>query len=423
MELYRGGGQDTKLANSYGTDFANFSNFKGNDKNDAMRLTTSTYNTVKKQYMQLQHELPGIVIDFEPMPNPQTSGKKREGFFNYQQQLDAWRDNALTQINDARERNTVEVVGDAVEAVNYNTDKKAAMNAAVTVATGEAVMANDDANAADINANVDREGAATRKAVHNEGAKTRRTVRAEGQATRAAVHAEGAKTRNTVRLEGAKTRNTVREVGVDIENTIHDENTKTREAARQVGQETQEINELSNNVSDILNTEYHTGETKKQVGDMRDSIVSSNLSHEEKKELLNDLARFSNQVVLSDAELAKKRAEIAERIAAGVQVEKEIPEYELPPLKEFPVYENPYPNMGGGTSSSKEPSTAPAKKPKQNPFIHNESKPIDRENKGVPTSTKSDTPPAPQENRGVPYAPEPSKPDVLEPMFKKKHKN
>lgn len=120
------------VVNDYGGDIANFAKFKGNDKNDAMRLTNSAANDVKKQYMQLQHEYPGIELQFEPMPNPQTAGKKREGFFNYQQQLDNWKDNAMTQINNARERNTVEVVGDAVEAVNQNTNGKAAMNAALT---------------------------------------------------------------------------------------------------------------------------------------------------------------------------------------------------------------------------------------------------------------------------------------------------
>lgn len=45
-----------------------------------MRITTSAYNTVKKQYMQLQHEYPDVVVNFEPMPDPQKCGKKREGF-------------------------------------------------------------------------------------------------------------------------------------------------------------------------------------------------------------------------------------------------------------------------------------------------------------------------------------------------------
>ena len=259
------------VVNDYGGDIANFAKFKGNDKNDAMRLTNSAANDVKKQYMQLQHEYPGIELQFEPMPNPQTAGKKREGFFNYQQQLDNWKDNAMTQINNARERNTVEVVGDAVEAVNQNTNGKAAMNAALTAGYGEANLEATE-----------EEGVKTRKAVHSEGAATRRTVRAEGQKTREAVHTESAITRNTVRAEGAKTRNVVREAATDIKNTVHEESTKTRDVVRQAGQETQEINELSNEVSDVLNTEYHTGATKKQVGDMRDKIVSSNLPHESK---------------------------------------------------------------------------------------------------------------------------------------------
>ena len=161
------------VVNDYGGDIANFAKFKGNDKNDAMRLTNSAANDVKKQYMQLQHEYPGIELQFEPMPNPQTAGKKREGFFNYQQQLDIWKDNAMTQINNARERNTVEVVGDAVEAVNQNTNEKAAMNAALTAGYGEANLEATE-----------EEGVKTRKAVHSEGAATRRTVRNEGQKTR-----------------------------------------------------------------------------------------------------------------------------------------------------------------------------------------------------------------------------------------------
>lgn len=375
------------VVNDYGGDIANFAKFKGNDKNDAMRLTNSAANDVKKQYMQLQHEYPGIELQFEPMPNPQTAGKKREGFFNYQQQLDIWKDNAMTQINNARERNTVEVVGDAVEAVNQNTNGKAAMNAALTAGYGEANLKATE-----------EEGVKTRKAVHSEGAATRRTVRNEGQKTREAVHTEGAITRNTVRAEGAKTRNVVREAATDIKNTVHEESTKTRDVVRQAGQETQEINELSNEVSDVLNTEYHTGATKKQVGDMRDKIVSSNLPHESKKEMLKDLADFSDQVVISDKEITNEQKDVDMRIAIEKDTqEPETPTFEAPPLKEEPIFEPPFPN-GGGKSVPKEPPKD--KSIRKNPFIHDNKPKTD----GV----------------GVPYAPEPSQ--ILKPKFKKELK-
>lgn len=375
------------VVNDYGGDIANFAKFKGNDKNDAMRLTNSAANDVKKQYMQLQHEYPGIELQFEPMPNPQTAGKKREGFFNYQQQLDNWKDNAMTQINNARERNTVEVVGDAVEAVNQNTNGKAAMNAALTAGYGEANLEATE-----------EEGVKTRKAVHSEGAATRRTVRNEGQKTREAVHTESAITRNTVRAEGAKTRNVVREAATDIKNTVHEESTKTRDVVRQAGQETQEINELSNEVSDVLNTEYHTGATKKQVGDMRDKIVSSNLPHESKKEMLKDLADFSDQVVISDKEITNEQKDVDMRIAIEKDTqEPETPIFEAPPLKEEPIFEPPFPN-GGGKSVPKEPPKD--KSIRKNPFIHDNKPKTD----GV----------------GVPYAPEPSQ--ILKPKFKKELK-
>lgn len=175
-----GGGQseDVKLTNTYGKDFANFANFKGNDKNDAMRITTSAYNTVKKQYMQLQHEYPDVVVNFEPMPDPQKCGKKREGFFNYQQQLDVWKDTVLQQINDAREKSTVEVVGEGVGAINGNTNEKAAMNANLTASYGEANLKATKDGVAEVNEHSDKN---TEKVIANDNSNARsikRTVNA-----------------------------------------------------------------------------------------------------------------------------------------------------------------------------------------------------------------------------------------------------
>lgn len=417
----RGGGQVDKPAfgvvNTYGGDVANFAKFKGNDKNDAMRLTNSAANDVKKQYMQLQHEYPGIELQFEPMPNPQTAGKKREGFFNYQQQLDNWKDNAMTQINNARERNTVEVVGDAVEAVNQNTNEKSAMNAALTAGYGEANLEATEEEGAKTRNTVVKDGAKTRRAVHSEGAATRKTVRAEGAKTRDVVRIESAVTRNVVRKESADIQNTTREVGRDIQNTVHEEATTTRETVRKAGQETQEINEMSNQVSDVLNTEYHTGETKKQVGNMRDKIVSSNLPHESKKEMLNDLADFSDQVVITDHEIKDKQKDVDLRIATERDTqEPEVPEREAPPLREYPVYEDPYAN----TETKNPPKTMSGyNKPiRKNPFIKGDTpKVIDNagETSSAPKTKKL---PKTSGNRG-PLAPE-KEPSVLDKPFWKK---
>ena len=415
-----GGGQVDKPAfgvvNTYGGDVANFAKFKGNDKNDAMRLTNSAANDVKKQYMQLQHEYPGIELEFEPMPNPQTAGKKREGFFNYQQQLDNWKDNAMTQINNARERNTVEVVGDAVEAVNQNTNEKSAMNAALTAGYGEANLEATEEEGAKTRNTVAKEGAKTRRAVHNEGAATRKTVRAEGAKTRDVVRIESAVTRNVVRRESADIQNTVREVGTDIQNTVHEEATTTRETVRKAGQETQETAALSDKVSDTLKNYPHTSATKKAVGDIRDEIVASNLTHEEKKVLLDDLAKFAGQAILTDKELAEKRAEIAGKLALGEQEQPEVSKYDLPPLREYPVYEDPYANTE--TKNSPKTMSGYNKPIRRNPFIKGDTpKVIDNagETSSAPKTKKL---PKTSGNRG-PLAPE-KEPSILDKPFWKK---
>ncbi len=238
MVLRRGGAEDVKLTNTYGEDIANFVKFKGNDKYDAMDITRTAFNDVKRQYMQLQHEYPDVVVNFEPMPDPQKCGKKREGFFMYKQLLGDWKNAAFQQINDARERSTVEVVGEGVGAVNRNTNARAAEGMATTVAVGEAIIENDDANAAEINNNIDEEGAATRATVRKEGQKTRGAVQAEGRKTRAAVHYEGDETRRTVRQEGFRTRQVVRGEAERIRRENHAENAETRQTVKNEGQKT-----------------------------------------------------------------------------------------------------------------------------------------------------------------------------------------
>ena len=412
-----GGGQVDKPAsgvvNTYGGDVANFAKFKGNDKNDAMRLTNSAANDVKKQYMQLQHEYPGIELQFEPMPNPQTAGKKREGFFNYQQQLDNWKDNAMTQINNARERNTVEVVGDAVEAVNQNTNEKSATNAALTAGYGEANLEATEEEGAKTRDTVAKEGAKTRRAVHNEGAATRKTVRAEAAKTRDAVHIESAVTRNVVRAEGAKTRNTVREVGRDIQDTVHEEATTTRETVRKVGKDTQEINTLTGQINST--NRRHSRGVNNEINDMTNRIVSSELTPEEKKEALKDVADLAGSSV-SNRKLRETRAEVDDKLVFGEQEEPEVPEREAPPLREYPVYEDPYAN----TETKNPPKTTSGyNKPiRKNPFIKGDTpKVIDNagETSSAPKTKKL---PKTSENRG-PLAPE-KEPSILDKPFWKK---
>ena len=288
--------------------------------------------------------------------------------------------------------------------IKANDNRNAAMNAALTAGYGEANLKATEQEGAETRKTVKADGAKTRKAVHAEGAATRKTVRAEGAKTRDAVHIESAVTRNVVRAEGAKTRNTVREVGTDIINEVHEEATTTRETVRKVGKDTQETTTLSNKVSDNLNNYPHTSATKKAVGDIRDKIASSNLTAEEKKEMLDDLAGWSGQAYIGDKELEAKQKEVNDRLAFGEQEQPEVSKYDLPPLKEAPVYEDPYAN----TETKNPPKTTSGyNKPiRRNPFVKGDT-PKSIDNSGGTSSTpKTKKLPKSSENRG-PLAPEP----------------
>lgn len=344
-------------------------------------------------------------------------GGKEANYKDAQASVDRYERDTEALLNGITEDGTFVALMNAAKDIKANDNRNAATNAALTAGYGEANLEATEKEGVKTREAVAKEGAKTRRAVHNEGAATRKTVRAEGAKTRDVVRIESAVTRNVVRKESADIQNTVREVGRDIQNTVHEEATTTRETVRKAGQETQEINEMSNQVSDVLNTEYHTGETKKQVGNMRDKIVSSNLPHESKKEMLNDLADFSDQVVIDDHEIEDKQKDVDLRIAIERDTqEPEVPEREAPPFREYPVYEDPYAN----TETKNPPKTMSGyNKPiRRNPFIKGDTpKVIDNagETSSAPKTKKL---PKTSGNRGT-LAPE-KEPSILDKPFWKK---
>lgn len=302
-----GGGQseDVKLTNTYGKDFANFANFKGNDKNDAMRLTTSAYNTVKKQYMQLQHEYPDVVVNFEPMPDPQKCGKKREGFFNYQQQLDAWRDTALQQINDAREASTVDVVGAGVAAVVENDNLNTAMlseqltDLQKQLAEGTAqILEEIKTGDGKIIQTIQTSTGAVCKLIKDSTGKILKgqtLIREDIGDFRAATK------RNFKTLDKRNENRTGRIIGNQ----------------NRTANETQELEgigqKITTNLTSHTNRAHYQG-TIDRVNNMRNKILQSQANYETKKELLTHLAAFSTQIRMSDSELTAEEARIENRL-------------------------------------------------------------------------------------------------------------
>lgn len=282
------------VVNTYGNDFANFSKFKGNDKNDAFRLTASVYNTVKSQYMQLQHEYPNVVVEFEPMPNPQNYGKKREGFFNYQTALESWKNNALTLINNKREASTVDVVGAGVAAVVENDNLNTAM-------LSEQLT--------DLQKQLAEGTAQIVKEVKGAKGEIIQTIRTSTGAICKLVKDSTGQILNGQKL----IRNDIAEA---------EKNNETR-AGRILGSQNRTTTEveilagINHKISTSLTNgadRAHSQKTIDRVNNMRNKILQSNADFNTKKELLTHLAAFSTQMRMSDDELTAEEARIENRL-------------------------------------------------------------------------------------------------------------
>lgn len=210
--------------NQYGKDPANFSKFKGNDKYDAMSVTSTAANSIRSQMMDLERDFPGITLALDDMPDPEACGKKREGFGLYKQQLSEWISNCTHQISNARIKATQDMVNKAVSDINNNTDRNAA-----------AIISNDNKNAEMII----EENA---KAIEEDGAATRANVKTAAIALGTMVQAgvnittlEAEKVVNEVkisridnRIEHIKTNATVTSESGKIQDTVEKEADKTR---------------------------------------------------------------------------------------------------------------------------------------------------------------------------------------------------
>lgn len=163
-------------------------------------------------------------------------GGKEANYKDAQASVDRYERDTEALLNGITEDGTFVALMNAAKDIKANNNRNAAMNAGVTVATGEAIMANDNQNAQNITNKVAQENDLTRDVVINEGAATRRTVRNEGAKTRNIVKAEGEATRNTVRQESVNIRHTVRAEGEKTREENHAEHAQTRRAIKSDGE-------------------------------------------------------------------------------------------------------------------------------------------------------------------------------------------
>lgn len=317
---------------------------KNNAVETAKSAETKAYaiiNTAKEGFVSSHGDNSGFIPENLGQRPNFMAPEYKDNLTKYVSDLNGWAQKVSEQYRNAESKTNEELA----KMIMTNSDSNAAINATITQEVGDEIMANDNKNAKDINANVDREGAATRRAVYNEGAAIRRAVHQEGAAIKATVINEGIMTRNTVRREGEKISQAVHEEATEIKNTVKEEGTATRKEVRKNAKETQELEGYSSKVSDAVTNKHktHTTETVNKVNTMKNAILSSDLPHERKKELLDDLANFSDQLILGDGELEQKRREIEAEINSYSPVEEK-PVYPTDEEPFYPTDEKPLPS-------------------------------------------------------------------------------
>ena len=202
---------------------------------------------------------------------------------------------------------------------------------------------------------------------------------------------QSAITRNVVREQGVITRNETRRNFKETNDHISEQGAVTRNVVRGAAHETQQIEDACQKISDRLSSIKADTAFTAKVDELREKVVRSDMTLEEKLELLDEIAKVTYTKNEIDS--------LTNRIEK--QVQEAVPAYEtpyqgqtLPPKawdrEEVPVYEDPFARVHDSGSISSAEETKPHKNGGQKA---DEAKP----NKGKQTQ---DTKPIPKSDKG-----------------------
>ncbi len=168
------------------------------------------------------------------------------------------------------------------------------------------VMINDNINADQLSNKIDASTEEINRNVDSEGARTRATVRQEGEMTRLNDDINTQSVHNHIYSDGEYTRATVENEAADVKKHVSNEN-----------KQTQELNASAERIQTNLNsniTTAHTVGTLDTMSAMQEKIVQSNLSHEEKMQLMDKLEKLSVKTIIRDADMKNLDNEINKAI-------------------------------------------------------------------------------------------------------------
>ena len=299
----------------------------------------------------------------------------KDNLTKYVSDLNGWAQKVSEQYRSAESKTNEELAA----MIMTNSNSNAAINAGITQGVGAAIMANDDKNAEGINANIDQSAKNINANVDKRSREIKGTVREEASRTRKhvdkAVGEMGDILGRMILTESDNIQQVVKKEGDNTRQLVADKAKDIKETVETSAKETQEIGGLSSKVSGVLTSRKHPTKAVKKVNTMKNTIISSDLPQEKKKELLDDLADFSDQGILSNKELEQKSREIDDEIASARTIEKQpaspISNEPISPIGEWPI--SPIPISDDGPISPIEEKPIPSKG--EEPFVPIEERP------------------------------------------------
>ena len=351
---------------------------KNNAVETAKSAETKAYaiiNTAKEGFVRSHGDNSGFIPENLGQRPNFMAPEYKDNLTKYVSDLNGWAQKVSEQYRSAESKTNEELAA----MIMTNSNSNAAINAGITQGVGAAIMANDDKNAEGINANIDQSAKNINANVDKRSREIKGTVREEASRTRKhvdkAVGEMGDILGRMILTESDNIQQVVKKEGDNTRQLVADKAKDIKETVETSAKETQEIGGLSSKVSGVLTSRKHPTKAVKKVNTMKNTIISSDLPQEKKKELLDDLADFSDQGILSNKELEQKSREIDDEIASARTIEKQpaspISNEPIFPIGEWPI--SPIPISDDGPISPIEEKPIPSKG--EEPFVPIEERP------------------------------------------------
>lgn len=232
---------------------------------DAETRAYSTINTAKEAFVRNHGDDTMFIPESLGLRPNFMAPEYKDNLTKYVSDLNAWGNKVAEQYRNADAMTNEELA----ELIMQNDDENAAFNAGVTVATGDAVMKNDNEHFE-----------ALRNEIQNGTAQIIEQVQIEGGATRVAIRNAKGEIINAVRTAEGHIMSEVQWQSWYTREITINQGERTRQHVTEQNEQTQVLNGISEKITSELDDGYTRAHIRTAANNMRNRVLQSNLPFE-----------------------------------------------------------------------------------------------------------------------------------------------